>query len=70
MDDAIKAMRGVSAVQGRLMRALIGDGATEGCKAQKLARLRTALHLSQLRLNELWIPAAGWFCTQPDDQDD
>lgn len=70
VDEAIKAMRGVSAVQGRLMRALIGDGATEGCKAQKLARLRTALHLSQLRLNELWIPAAGWFWTKPDDQDD
>jgi hypothetical protein len=70
LDGAIRAMRGVSAVQGRLMRALIGDGGNEGCKARQLARLRTALHLSQLRLNELWIPATGWFCTEPDDQDD
>lgn len=70
LDGAIRAMRGVSAVQGRLMRALIGDGETDGCKARQLARLRTALHLSQLRLNELWIPATGWFCTEPDDQDD
>lgn len=70
VDSAIKAMRGVSTVQGRAMRALIGDGGNEGCKVRQLGRLGTALHLSQLRLNELWIPATGWFCTEPDDHDD
>lgn len=70
VDDAIKAMRGVSAVQGRLMRALIGDGGNEGCKARQLGRMGTALHLSQLRLNELWIPAAGWYSTGSDNQND
>ncbi|WP_310564824.1 hypothetical protein [Hydrogenophaga sp.] len=68
VDCAIKAMLSVSAVQGRAMRALIGDGGNEGCKARQLGRLGTALHLSQLRLNEFWIPATGWFCTDPDDR--
>lgn len=70
VDSAVKAMRSVSAVQGRVMRALIGDGGNEGCKSRQLGRLGTALHLSQLRLNELWIPATGWFCTEPDEHDD
>lgn len=68
--DAIAAMRGVSTVQGRLMRALIGDGGNEGCKARQLGRLGTALHLSQLLLNELWIPTAGWCSTGSDNQND
>ncbi len=70
VESAIKAMRSVSTVQGRAMRALVGDGGNEGCKIRQLGCLGTALHLSQLRLNELWIPAAGWFCTEPDDHDD
>ncbi len=70
VDSAIKAMRSVSAVQGRAMRALIGDGGNEGCKVRHLGRLGMALHLSQLRLNELWIPATGWLCTEPDGHDD
>lgn len=69
-DSAIKAMCGVSTVQGRAMRALIGVGGNEGCRVRQLGRLGTALHLSQLRLNELWIPATGWFCTDLDGHDD
>ena len=64
VDEPIAAMRDVSIVQGRLMRALIGDGGKDGCKARQLGRLGTTLHLSQLRLNELWIPAAGWCSTR------
>lgn len=70
VDSALKAMRSVSTVQGRAMRALIGDGGNEGCKVRQLGRLGAALHLSQLRLNELWIPATGWFCTESDDHDE
>lgn len=66
VDAAIQATRGVGAVQGCLLRALIGGGGNEGCKARQLGRLGTALHLSQLRLNALWVPAAGWFSTGPD----
>lgn len=65
---AINAMHGQSAPHARVMNALIGQGHYEACQPSQLSRLGTALHLSQLHLNELWVPAPGWL--QSDDSDD
>lgn len=67
--DAIKAMHAISAPQSRVMNALIGQGGNEGCRPRQLSRLGTALYLSQAHINELWVPATGWFNTGRDDND-
>lgn len=70
VSDAIKAMSRISDSQGRVMKALIGQGGTKGCHPCQLSRLGSALYLSQVNVNELWAPATGWVHTNGKSHDD
>jgi hypothetical protein len=61
VEDALRAMRRVDEPQGWTLGAVLGWNQDEDCDPDQLARLRVAVHLSQLRLNDLWIPHTGWF---------
>lgn len=70
VSDAIKAMSRISDSQGRVMKALIGQGGTKGCHPCQLSRLGSALYLSQVNVNELWAPVTGWVHTNGKSHDD
>ena len=59
-EAALQAMRRRHPALGWTMGALLGYSDGEDCDGEQLARMGAALHLSQLRVNELWIPASGW----------
>lgn len=60
VEDAVSAMRRVDPQAGDTLGAILGMGYDDGTDPQQLARLGTALHLSQRHINNMWIPASGW----------
>ncbi len=60
VEDALFAMRRVDPQGGDTLGAILGLGYDDGTEPHQLARLGTALHLSQLRINSLWVPPSGW----------
>ena len=45
---------------GDTLGAILGLGYDDDTDPDQLARLGTALHLSQRHINNMWIPASGW----------
>lgn len=60
VEEAVFAMRREDPPAGDTMGAILGMGYDEGTDPQQLARLGTALHLSQRHINSMWIPASDW----------
>ncbi|MDP3474433.1 hypothetical protein [Hydrogenophaga sp.] len=60
VEEAVFAMRRIDPQTGSTLSALLGVGYSEEQDPNQLARLGTALHLSQRHINNMWIPASGW----------
>lgn len=60
VEEAIFTMRRVDRLAGDTLGALMGVGHAEELDPNQLARLGTALHLSQRHINNMWIPESGW----------
>jgi len=60
VEDAVSAMRREDRPAGDALGAILGLGYDDDTDPDQLARLGTALHLSQRHINNMWIPASGW----------
>lgn len=60
VEEAVFAMRRIDLQTGSILSAMLGVGYAEEQDPDQLARLGTALHLSQRHINNMWIPASGW----------
>ena len=60
VEDAVTAMRREDRPAGDTLGAILGLGYDDDTDPDQLARLGTALHLSQRHINNMWIPASGW----------
>lgn len=60
VEDAVIAMRRLDSAAGDTLGAILGTGYDDGTDPKQLARLGTALHLSQRHINSMWVPPSGW----------
>jgi hypothetical protein len=60
VEDAVFAMRRVDPAAGNTLGAILGMGYDDNTDPNQLARLGTALHLSQQQINSMWVPPSGW----------
>lgn len=59
LEDAVRDLSRQHHGKGQAMAAVLGLGSMQG-DPEQIARIASAVELSQLRLTDLWVPAQGW----------